>query len=92
VLARALKAPFAAAGVKAIGRNHAMGGTTALPFGWCAETMLGSHPDVVGWDYNMMEGGRWAVRSARGALSARRDESSGCSPPPLLSPPFSSHR
>ena len=64
MLGRVLAAPFAAAGVRARALNHAMGGTTALPFGWCAREMLGPDADVVGWDYNMMEGAKWAVSEA----------------------------
>lgn len=54
----ALRSGMASAKIDARADNLGMGGTGSVPFAWCAETMAGD-VDVVGWDYNMVDGKKW---------------------------------
>ena len=54
---RALWPVFAQAGVRLVVRNHGMGGTAALPFGFCLPELLGADADVVVHEFDMLEAG-----------------------------------
>lgn len=53
-----------AAGVKARVRNYGMGGASSLPLGWCAADTFGLAPDLVAWDFQMVDGKNWRLSEA----------------------------
>jgi len=58
VVETALKPAFEAVGIRFVSRNACMGGTYTFPYAWCLSNIVGSHVDVVSWDFGMMEAGR----------------------------------
>lgn len=57
VLERIMHYVFVQAGISLQVRNAAIGGCPAFPYGWCLSNFLGTHPDVISWDFAMNEAG-----------------------------------
>ena len=59
-LERAIKDVFAAVGINFVGRNYAMGGTSAAPeIALCIDEIFGQDIDVLVWDFGMTDGNAW---------------------------------
>ena len=56
VLGRTMSPLLDAAGVELIVRNSAMGGTSDMPYSYCAARHLGEDADLVVWEWMMFQG------------------------------------
>jgi hypothetical protein len=60
VMERVLVDIFGSIGIEFEGRAYAMGGTPSAPeIALCNEAIFGTDPDVLSWDFAMLDGGMW---------------------------------
>mmetsp|Transcript_58 Transcript_58/g.97 ORF Transcript_58/g.97 Transcript_58/m.97 type:complete len:519 (+) Transcript_58:163-1719(+) len=61
VLNHLIQDGFMAAGISSRAMNFGMGGSSSIPLAWCLAQVTGNVPDIVTWDFEMVEGKQWRL-------------------------------